>query len=518
MSGFRHSRSRFGLAVRACGLECARAARSLVYVLCFMLERGVQIPALLSCFRPSSGFMSGFRHSRSRFGLAVRACGLECAQAVRSLVYVLCFMLERGVRIPALLSCFRPSSGFVSGFGHSRSRFGLAVGACGLECARAARSLVYVLCFMLKRGVQIPALLSCFRPSSGFVSGFRHSRSRFGLAVGACGLECARAVRSLVYVLCFMLERGVQIPALLSCFRPSSGFVSGFRHSRSRFGLAVGACSLECARAVRSLVYVLCFMLERGVQIPALLSCFRPSSGFVSGFRHSRSRFGLAVGACSLECARAVRSLVYVLCFMLEHGVQIPALLSCFRPSSGFVSGFRHSRSRFGLAVKACGLECARAVRSLVYVLCFMLERGVQIPALLSCFRPSSGFMCGFRHSRSRFGLAVGACGLECAQAVRSLVYVLCFMLKCGVQIPALLSCFRPSSGFVSGSDTHAPGLVLLWEHAVSSVLEPYALLSTCSVSCWSVVFRSRHSCLVSGPVLGSCLGSDTHAPGLVLL
>ncbi len=44
------------------------------------------------------------------------------------------------------------------------------------------------------------------------------------------------------------------------------------------------------------------------------------------------------------------------------------------------------------------------------------------------------------------------------------------------------------------------------------------ALLSTCSISCWSLVFRSRHSCLVSGPVLVSCQGSDTHTPGLVLL
>ncbi len=32
------------------------------------------------------------------------------------------------------------------------------------------------------------------------------------------------------------------------------------------------------------------------------------------------------------------------------------------------------------------------------------------------------------------------------------------------------------------------------------------------------LVFGSQHSCLVSGPVLVSCRGSDTHAPGLVLL
>ncbi len=33
-------------------------------------------------------------------------------------------------------------------------------------------------------------------------------------------------------------------------------------------------------------------------------------------------------------------------------------------------------------------------------------------------------------------------------------------------------------------------------ERAASSVLESRALSSACLVSCWSVVFRSRHSCL----------------------
>ncbi len=32
-------------------------------------------------------------------------------------------------------------------------------------------------------------------------------------------------------------------------------------------------------------------------------------------------------------------------------------------------------------------------------------------------------------------------------------------------------------------------------EHAASSVLESHALSSACLVSCWSVVFGSRHSC-----------------------
>ncbi len=80
----------------------------------------------------------------------------------------------------------------------------------GFEWARAAHSLVYVLYLMLDRGVWIPVLLSCFRPISGFVLGFGHSRSRFGVAVEACGLEFARAVRSSVRVhslssFCFLL-------------------------------------------------------------------------------------------------------------------------------------------------------------------------------------------------------------------------------------------------------------------------------------------------------------------------
>ncbi len=78
-------------------------------------------------------------------------------------------MLERGVRIPALLSCFRPSSGFVSGFGHLRSRFGLAVGTCGLQFARAVHpsihvyilSSFYFLLFCVARSLCF-SLVACF--------------------------------------------------------------------------------------------------------------------------------------------------------------------------------------------------------------------------------------------------------------------------------------------------------------------------------------------------------------------
>ncbi len=45
-------------------------------------------------------------------------------------------------------------------------------------------------------------------------------------------------------------------------------------------------------------------------------------------------------------------------------------------------------------------------------------------------------------------------------------------------------------------------------ECAASSVLEPCALLSACLVSCWSVMFGSRHSC----PEFRLCVGVRTLA------
>ncbi len=53
--------------------------------------------------------------------------------------------------------------------------------------------------------------------------------------------------------------------------------------------------------------------------------------------------------------------------------------------------------------------------------------------------------------------------------------------------------------------------LTVLFSGERAALSMRFALLSTCSVSCWSVVFRSRHSCLVSGSVLVLCRGSDTH-------
>ncbi len=77
--------------------------------------------------------------------------------------------------------------------------------------------------------------------------------------------------------------------------------------------------------------------------------------------------------------------------------------------------------------------------------------------------------------------------GFECARAVRSLVCVPCFMLERGVRIPALMS-------WVScrGSDTRAPCSVSLCECAVSSSLD--CVLFCPRVFCFVVLHAVRVS------------------------
>ncbi len=74
----------------------------------------------------------------------------------------------------------------------------------------------------------------------------------------------------------------------------------------------------DCARAVGSLVCVPCFVLERGVRIPALMSW---DSVFVSGFRYSRPVFCHCVSARSRVRSTA-RSPVHV-CFVVLHAVCV---------------------------------------------------------------------------------------------------------------------------------------------------------------------------------------------------
>ncbi len=149
----------------------------------------------------------------------------------------------------------------------------------------------------------------------------------------------------------------------------------------------------ECARAARFLVYVLGFMLERGFRIPALLSCFRLSSGFVSEFGHSRSRFGLAVGACGLKFARAVRSSVRVhslssFCFLLFCLVLCGTQLVFFT---------------------GCVLSCLS---------CFVCTRGLWVSLLAAC-------LCPVLHMASD---SVTACVLVLCE---HMAFVVCHVLLC---------------------------------------------------------------------------------------
>ncbi len=70
--------------------------------------------------------------------------------------------------------------------------------------------------------------------------------------------------------------------------------------------------------------------------------------------------------------------------------------------------------------------------------------------------------------------------GFECARAVRSLVCVPCFVLERGVWIPALMSWVSVSC---RGSDTRAPFSVIVWVCGLEFP-RPHALLSTCVLLC----------------------------------
>ncbi len=87
--------------------------------------------------------------------------------------------------------------------------------------------------------------------------------------------------------------------------------------------------------------------------------------------------------------------------------------------------------------------------------------------------------------------------GFECAWAVCSLVYAPCFVLERGVWVPALMSWVSVSC---RGLDTHAPCSVLLWERAVSSSLA--CALSYPRVLCCFTQFMFFIGCLHSCYVL----------------
>ncbi len=70
--------------------------------------------------------------------------------------------------------------------------------------------------------------------------------------------------------------------------------------------------------------------------------------------------------------------------------------------------------------------------------------------------------------------------GFECARVARSLVCVPCFMLERGVWIPALMSLVSVTW---RGSDTRAPFSVIVWVRGLDFARHR-ALLSTCVLLC----------------------------------
>ncbi len=77
--------------------------------------------------------------------------------------------------------------------------------------------------------------------------------------------------------------------------------------------------------------------------------------------------------------------------------------------------------------------------------------------------------------------------GFECARVTRSLVCVPCFMLERGVWIPALMSLVSVTW---RGSDTRAPFSVIVWVRGLEFARHR-ALLSTCVLCCTQFVFLS---------------------------
>ncbi len=107
--------------------------------------------------------------------------------------------------------------------------------------------------------------------------------------------------------------------------------------------------------------------------------------------------------------------------------------------------------------------------------------------------------------------------GFESARAVRSLVWVPCLMLERGVRIPALMSWVSVSC---RGSDIRAPRSVSMWECAVSSslgvhvcfvVLHAVRVFIGCVHSCYILCCVARSFCIslaVCFPVVMSCVNT----------
>ncbi len=167
------------------------------------------------------------------------------------------------------------------------------------------------------------------------------------LPLSLCVDPCLSYVLMFVLILCCVM--------FLSCLTPGDvlgeGVVAGFCH----FGLVYlwfcdGPLTLPSCLVLWLTCMALLFRLRAlfhvmawCYRILALLSCSGSVLVFVSEFEHSRSRFALAVGACGLEFARAERSSVRVHCVL--SGTWFGCIffpLSRFVARSSFFAPFWH--------------------------------------------------------------------------------------------------------------------------------------------------------------------------------
>ncbi len=146
-----------------------------------------------------------------------------------------CFMLELGVRIPALMSCSGSVLAPCQGFGHSCSMFCLVVWACGLEFTPAVRFSVHVsyVGFCVARG---SCSATCF---SSFLVLLHAVHVFIGCMLSCYVLSCAvlNAACVLHWLHAFMLAclvwtRSLWVFSLAACSTDGKihQFAPGYRH------------------------------------------------------------------------------------------------------------------------------------------------------------------------------------------------------------------------------------------------------------------------------------------------
>ncbi len=142
----------------------------------------------------------------------------------------------------------------------------------------------------------------------------------------------------------------------------------------------------ECARAARSLVCVPCFVLERGVRIPALMSWVSVSC------RGSDTRAPCSVSLCerAARVRSAARSLVHVCCVcVVLHAVRvfIGCVHSCYVLCCVARSSCISLAACFYVVMSCVNTQLMSVLISCVFMSCFAHGWWFVLLAMCLCFR-----------------------------------------------------------------------------------------------------------------------------------